>query len=64
MRVRELEGGCEYEGCTNKADHVVYDREEEVVKCLCSIHEYEVADSQAPEYIVDCPNCGCKFGVN
>lgn len=30
----------------------------------CEAHGLAVAEGTQPEYIVDCPNCACRFGVN
>ena len=30
----------------------------------CDTHSHIVADEDHPEYVSDCPNCGCRFGVN
>ena len=30
----------------------------------CQAHAIEVADEDSPEYINECPNCGCLSGVN
>jgi hypothetical protein len=45
--------------------YLVYDRVEGKVKKIENKEkEIEIADKDNPEYVVNCPNCGCCFGVN
>lgn len=60
----QVKGICMYAECEKKATVAVFDRELQILIALCEEHAYEVADKQSPEYIVDCPNCKCRFGVN
>jgi hypothetical protein len=34
------------------------------IEFVCDLHAVIVADAESPEYVVDCPNCKCQFGVN
>lgn len=34
------------------------------VGLYCKTHARLVSDEGNPEYVVDCPNCKCRFGVN
>ena len=62
--VIKIEGNCQYPGCNNKATCIAYGRSEKEPKLYCDAHAEVVCDQQAPEYVVNCPNCGCSFGVN
>lgn len=66
---------CAYENCEEEATTLACGRKEypwnkerkrehPTVAKYCPIHAYEVADERSPEYHTECPNCGCKFGVN
>ena len=67
--ITEITGKCAYEGCNKLATHIACGRDWDKtghpnVACYCSHHANIVSDERSPEYIVDCPNCGCAFGVN
>lgn len=67
----KVEGQCKWDGC---------EREATVLACgkkgyddypghpepapYCETHGRVVADENSPEYKTECPNCGCRFGVN
>jgi len=59
-----VNGKCEQVGCENEAISLVYSRSSKVVLRLCDGCGDLVKEQGAPEYGVDCPNCGCEFGVN
>lgn len=69
-----IEGQCQFEKCTATATHIAcgrkYDWDESDVhyhptpNVYCEKHARVVADEHSPEYIDNCPNCGCMFGVN
>ncbi len=59
----EITGKCQYEGCKRNATHIASDRRK-IVRLYCETHADWVADDDIPEYVVNCPNCGCRFGVN
>jgi hypothetical protein len=63
--MRRLRKGqkCEHTGCDEPAECLAAGRKG-VVGVYCLNHALEVEDEDRPEYIVDCPNCGCGFGVN
>ena len=50
--------------CEKKANSVVYDREKGEVMIVCEDCRLKILEKGVPEYVVDCPNCGCEFGVN
>lgn len=73
MRVLRKGPTCEYEGCERPATEIAAGRKSYSecsekrhggVGVYCSVHALMVADEGRPEYTVDCPNCGCAFGVN
>lgn len=64
---------CKYEGCEKEAAQLAMGRDRFTfpesrismeIDNYCAAHASVVASYDDPEYIVDCPNCGCKFGVN
>ena len=67
-----VSGTCSFEGCESQAEFIAcgratYDKEcpgHPTPACYCREHMDEVADELFPEYIDQCPNCGCMFGVN
>lgn len=67
--ITKIEGKCQYEGCSSLATHIAQGRMRDnnghpKVAVYCEDHAINVADELWPEYNVDCPNCGCMFGVN
>jgi hypothetical protein len=66
----EIKGKCQYEGCNKNAKCIASGRSDydggghQEVGVYCIDHARIVADERNPEYIDDCPNCGCMFGVN
>lgn len=63
--------GCDYEGCDQPAVMLAAGREgiysptpHAEVAAYCKKHADIVAGESGPEYIQDCPNCKCRFGVN
>lgn len=64
--MRRLRKGqkCEYKGCDRDAEYIAYSRYLRQVGVYCDWHTTRVTDEDSPEYEVDCPNCGCNFGVN
>ena len=57
-----VSGGCHYDGCEKEGKHVTADQKK--TGFYCEEHAILVAKENYPEYIVLCPNCGCRFGVN
>ncbi len=55
---------CEWEDCKEEATVLVYWKRNDKLLRLCDYHAAIVVDDRRPEYTVDCPNCGCRFGVN
>jgi hypothetical protein len=68
---------CRYEGCDRPATTLACGRDgyrpdaggPDVVghprpARYCEEHADRVADEHGPEFHVDCPHCGCQFGVN
>jgi len=56
---------CAFGGCTAPADGLALGRlAHGRVASFCGAHRGTVADEGSPEYVVDCPHCGCLFGVN
>jgi len=59
---------CEQPGCDRLADVIVYDENVPALRAACEEHGDEIVERGktgvgSPEYNVDCPNCGCHFGV-
>ena len=61
-------GKCDWKGCNKPATAIAAgkpnDRNDESVGKYCEDHAETVAYASNPEYIVNCPNCDCRFGVN
>ncbi len=55
---------CRFPGCKKDAIFLAAGILNNQPKFYCEEHAVAIADEGNPEYIVDCPNCGCKFGVN
>lgn len=71
MKIIRIEGKCSYDGCEFTATTIACgDSDHDMstkhpgVALYCDIHAHEVANSSRSEFIADCPNCGCMFGVN
>jgi hypothetical protein len=65
----KIEGNCQYEDCDKPATCIAQGRSYSWSKghdlgLYCEHHADIVSDENSPEYQVDCPNCGCLFGVN
>jgi len=56
---------CEYKGCRKLAKNIVY-RRGYGLGVYCDKHAEILLDEEwiDAEYLVNCPNCGCGFGVN
>ena len=64
-------GNCSLEGCDKPAEFTACGRKcylgfawHTEPACYCAKHTSLVASELNPEHTTDCPNCGCKFGVN
>lgn len=58
---------CAFEGCTADAEFLACGRGETGhpnPAPYCDTHGRMIADEDSPEYLNDCPNCGCLHGVN
>lgn len=61
---------CRFEDCNKEATTFACERNylgkigHEVAAWYCEKHAYVVTGEGHPEYVVDCPACGCQFGVN
>jgi hypothetical protein len=65
---------CAFEDCDKPATEIACGRSYEWdddntkghagVAVYCLDHARIVSDEHSPEYIENCPNCGCHFGVN
>lgn len=64
MKVLSDASLCEYEDCEQMATQVVYSRNKQLVVFCCEQHGDVVVDEGNTLYIDDCPNCGCRTGVN
>lgn len=55
---------CNYPACEHEADDKVWING--TIKYYCAGHSSDAVDEAygSPEYIVDCPCCGVRFGVN
>ncbi len=65
----EITGTCQYENCNKPATtiacgHCRANIGHPIPACYCDDHAAKVGNEGSPEYTVDCPNCGCRFGVN
>lgn len=65
-----ISGKCHWPGCGQMAIEIatasrLYWRDTEgAVGLYCADHGRDIASTDNPEYLVNCPNCGCHFGVN
>ena len=61
---------CEHEDCDRPATAIACGRRYGNLPghpepgVYCELHANEVVGEGSPEYVDDCPNCGCGFGVN
>ena len=64
---------CSFEDCTESATNLACGRYwtqyntkkgHPTPAWYCEKHADEVAEESDPEYTENCPNCGCRFGVN
>ena len=55
---------CAWAECDKRGIHIAYDRDKGRPLYYCDKHVIEAAENRSPEYVVNCPNCGCRFGVN
>jgi hypothetical protein len=68
----KVEGKCQYGDCDQDATDIACGRKDwhsgiaghPEPAVYCNKHARDVAFENSPEYIEDCPNCGCKFGIN
>lgn len=64
-----VSGTCDFKGCRRVAKRWadsfegVGDERLGEAAAYCEQHASKIALGDNPEYIVDCPNCGCRFGV-
>ena len=63
-RKKRNKGKCKIEGCRKLATHTAYDSKNKLIVDCCESHADAIAENEWPEYVVSCPDCGCKFGVN
>lgn len=72
----EIKGLCQWPDCREVATHIAApnrytewddDLNSREVQpppgCYCLTHAEIIARDNFPEYVRDCPNCGCKFGI-
>jgi hypothetical protein len=57
---------CAWPDCKEPATALAVGRNEghREVKKYCDKHAKAIALEQTPEYVADCPHCGCVFGIN
>ena len=61
---------CQWKGCDRPATQLACGQDDwqggghPTPAMYCEEHAGQVKDEGCPEYTVDCPNCGCRFGVN
>ena len=63
-RCQMLDGMCWKPLCDSQGVTIVYDRVRKAFGWYCENHSEYVHRDTHPEYIVGCPACGCRFGVN
>lgn len=64
-----ITGCCQFKDCEKDATRIATGREYfegagHSLGCYCEKHASIVVEEGFPEYIEQCPNCGCRFGVN
>lgn len=73
MKVLKDDDKCSFEDCDAPATGIACGRSSSFrgrdnghpdPAVYCDTHARMVADEDSPEYISDCPNCGCTYGVN
>lgn len=72
--ITKVEGVCQFTGCDKPAafiaaivpQYIGGERgySDAVVGCYCEEHAKVIEDTGTPEYLIKCPNCGCRHGVN
>lgn len=62
--ITEIKGQCNFDGCTEQADSIAGGHPRGKVSMYCDKHATYVCDDDSPEYVVNYPNCTCRFGVN
>lgn len=74
--ITAITGKCQFEGCDKDAACIacandgtpeggpsdIPDQYRQP-KCYCNKHGREVADLGCFEYVCECPNCHCSFGI-
>lgn len=69
----KIEGLCSYEGCLEPATRIAEGCDEgwgeriqkgHPLAVYCEAHANIVSREDGPEYVTECPNCKCYFGVN
>ena len=55
---------CASPGCMQDATTLVCHPDTKAIISMCEKDANYIAKYPTPEYIVNCPNCRCKFGVN
>jgi len=60
--IKKLRKKCQWENCQEEATCIAANRNK--IGCYCYKHGYNIAKEHKPEYLTECPNCDCIFGVN
>lgn len=57
---------CDEQSCKNEGTEMIARRGQKGISYYCKEHIeiYRDKEWRQAEYIVDCPKCGCAFGVN
>lgn len=64
LRARLVPGKCAQNDCGQPATETVYDKRNDAWLSCCELHAQQILDQDDPEYVVGCPNCGCRVAVN
>jgi hypothetical protein len=64
MKSKDKSKLCELSNCQQSATEMAATDEHGPVGHYCSKHAEMIAESRDPEYVVCCPHCQCRFGVN
>lgn len=69
MQITKIQGECEWIDCGEPATTIAigrtwFENPGHPLGLFCEAHADKVAGESNPEYIVECPNCSCHFGVN
>ena len=64
LRSKDDNDRCWVSDCPDIGLSIGYIRSRDLFVWACHAHMGKLLHEDNPEYFVDCPACGCEFGVN